>query len=412
MESFNISSTSVMPKYEYFEMPASKEFPSWFSILFASINGAGFCLNTLSLWLLATRKFVYRYKINAFIVSLCVSDFLVSLGSFYFLGTLSNDNISAFSKRLAIIIFSFSLETSLMSICFLSLERFVAICKPFRYSEILSKTRVTCILTLGWMFCLALLGVQVLFGFVYKKHRYFYINWIVFICLSSSSILINVVVYTYLTHEIHRHSLHIKSCSISSHPGDLGESTSDYTASDSKTEVTLMGSSCSATPSLLTKQRHSLDIYLENPTDRYLKHKVIIARAEQQKLLRAAMENSLFARSSTRRRNTVRQQLIKRERRSVLLCFSIVLVFSISWLPVIAFCALCVISNSCDKNDQLLFICLCFVSLNSLLDPILYFILKREFKDFLLRKICKMSSRSTSRTANSSLHSGKNSGII
>ena len=131
-------SNSMPPRFSPLELPSTDSIPNWFTIVFAAINGGGFCLNTLSLWLLATRKIVYKFKVNAFIVSLCVSDFLVSLSGFYFLGTITSSSVGQFSRRVATIIFGFSLETSLMSLCNLSFERLTAVRKPFRYHEILS----------------------------------------------------------------------------------------------------------------------------------------------------------------------------------------------------------------------------------------------------------------------------------
>ena len=131
-------SNSMPARFSPLELPSTDTIPNWFTIVFAAINGGGFCLNTLSLWLLLTRKIVYKFKVNAFIVSLCVSDFLVSLSGFYFLGTITSSSVSQFSRRVATIIFGFSLETSLMSLCNLSFERLTAVRKPFRYHEILS----------------------------------------------------------------------------------------------------------------------------------------------------------------------------------------------------------------------------------------------------------------------------------
>ena len=91
-------------------------------------------------------------------------------------------------------------------------------------------------------------------------------------------------------------------------------------------------------------------------------------------LLRVALVNS---RGSTRtsvekvekRRLSARGQLIRKERRSVLLCLCIVFAFAASWLPVTVFFTRCLIAHTCEGDDALLFICSCLVSINALLDP-------------------------------------------
>lgn len=397
--SLNQTSNAFLPTFQKLELPVTEVIPEWFTIAFASINGGGFCLNVLSLWLLATRRFVYRCKINAFIVSLCLSDLLVALSSFYFLGTITSNNISHFSKRVATIIFSFALETSLMSLCCLSFDRLTAIRKPFRYTEILSKRRVIVIIFLGWLFCLCLLAMQFVFGFIYKHERYVYFNWIVFTSLSLISITFLALVYVYLIYEIHRHSTHIKSHSISAVREDY---ISDYSSDISKdpincdhmTDVTFATTSSDQSRFAQQQQRRNIDPLIKHPRE----HRKSIEKNKSTDLVRAALANT---RSSTRssgerRRLSARGQLIKRERKSVFLCLCIVFVFAASWLPVTVFFVRCLIAHSCEKDDALLFVCSCLVSMNALLDPILYFIIKREFREFLFGKVCRSTSRRNS----------------
>lgn len=389
--------TSLLPQHAALELPNTESIPSWFTIGFAAINGGGFCLNTLSLWILATRKFVYKCKINAFIVSLCVSDFLVSLSGFYYLGTITAPDISRFSKRVATIIFGFSLETSLMSLCNLSYERLTAVRQPFRYTEILSKAKVIGITAFGWTFCIALLAVQFVFGFIYRHHNYVYFNWIVFISLALISMTFLAIVYVYLIYEIHRHASHIRSVSIShkqpyKHSGS--RSGSDVSRdTDQLTDVTYASSSSAGTRML--EKRGSDD--KPPPYDQC--NMVRSTTTDSIELLRCALEkarSTKYHSKSERRRLSSRGQLIRKERRSVLFCLSIVVLFAATWMPVIVFFSRCLISHSCETDDQLLFICSLLVSLNSLLDPILYFIIKREFRNFFCGKVCRSYSRRNS----------------
>jgi len=392
------------PMVSSLELPSTGEIPSWFTIMFAAINGGGFCLNTLSLWLLATRKIVYKFKVNAFIVSLCMSDFLVSLSGFYFLGTITSSSVSQFSRRVATIIFGFSLETSLMSLCMLSYERLTAVRKPFRYMEILSTGRVACITIFGWSFCISLLVVQFLFGFIYRHHKYVYFNWIVFISLALVSMAFLAVVYVYLICEIKRHSSHIRSHTVSSstknHSKPNYDSGSDFSRDgcDQLTEVTYASSSSASTRVIDKHNEYVSQVsHHRNSNSSVSDNRSLLksgSRQENRDLLKSALERARnIKRPSEKRRLSARGQLIRKERRSVLFCLSIVVLFVATWLPVIVFFVRCLINNTCENDDQLLFICSCLVSLNSLLDPILYFIITRDFRNFLCGKVCGNRSR-------------------
>ncbi|XP_066931904.1 alpha-2 adrenergic receptor-like [Clytia hemisphaerica] len=382
------------PRFAALELPSTDTIPSWFTIVFAAINGGGFCLNTLSLWLLATRKIVYKFKVNAFIVSLCVSDFLVSLSGFYFLGTITSTSGTLFSRRVATIIFGFSLETSLMSLCNLSYERLTAIRKPFHYHEILSTGKIVCISVFGWSFCISLLAVQFIFGFIYQHHKYVYFNWIVFISLALVSMAFLAIVYVYLICEIKRHSSHIRSVSIAKdshgkHDYYHGSDVSNN-ACDTLTEVTYASDS-SATTRAIDKNSD----FLSHLSDNRSLLGIPKSASHDMDLRKAAIEKSRTnqKRSGEKRRLSARAYLLRKERRSVLFCLSIVVLFVATWMPVIVFFIRCLINNTCENDDQLLFICSCLVSINSLLDPILYFIITKDFRNFLCGKVCRNTSR-------------------
>lgn len=414
------------PRFSPLELPSTDVIPSWFTIVFAAINGGGFCLNTLSLWLLATRKIVYKFKVNAFIVSLCVSDFLVSLSGFYFLGTITSSGGSQFSRRVATIIFGFSLETSLMSLCNLSFERLTAVRKPFHYHEILSTGKIVCMTMFGWAFCISLLAIQFVFGFIYRHHKYVYFNWIVFISLALVSMAFLAVVYIYLICEIKRHSSHIRSVSLLKNKPhdkrDRGGLKDDYYSGgsdvsnnlcDTLTEVTY-ASATSVTSSPHYQQQNSY--YNNKPSSRHhsiesnhnIDNNSLISAtstcitkssSRHDDLLKSALERARNGamggskRSSEKRRLSARAQILRKERRSVMFCMSIVVLFVATWLPVIVFFVRCLINNTCENDDQLLYICSCLVSINSLLDPVLYFIITKDFRNFLCGKVCRSASR-------------------
>merc|ERR1712019_273318 len=133
------------------------------------------------------KSLVYRQKVNLFLVSLCIADLMVSLSCFYYIATISSENMSRFSKRVATIVFGFALETSVMSLMFLTYERLTAIRNPFRYREVFTKLNVCLMLACGWLSCLSISSGQIIYSYHKPHEHYMKVNWIVFIALAVCS---------------------------------------------------------------------------------------------------------------------------------------------------------------------------------------------------------------------------------
>ena len=258
----------------------------------------------------------------------------------------------------------------------------------------------------GWAFCLSLLGVQFVFGFIYRHHKYVYFNWIVFISLALVSMAFLAIVYVYLICEIKRHSSHIRSVSVLKNNNNHNSKDDFYNESevsvsqngcDTLTEVTYASSS-SASASRMTGEKTTN--YYNTPDNRSLiscGSGFSRSGSRHDDLLKSALERSSNTRNSKRssekRRLSARAHILRKERRSVMFCLSIVVLFVATWMPVIVFFVRCLIRNTCENDDQLLFICSCLVSVNSLLDPVLYFIITKDFRNFLCGKVCRNASR-------------------
>ena len=263
----------------------------------------------------------------------------------------------------------------------------------------------------GWAFCLSLLAVQFMFGFIYRHHKYVYFNWIVFISLALVSMAFLAIVYVYLICEIKRHSSHIRSVAVlknNNQPATSNNKDDYYNGSDvsvshngcdSLTEVTYASSS-SASASRVTRKEngncYNSQVTRDNRSLISCSTGISKSGSKHDDLLKSALERATTSRgkrTSERRRLSARAQILRKERRSVMFCLSIVVLFVATWLPVIVFFVRCLIKNTCENDDQLLFICSCLVSVNSLLDPVLYFIITKDFRNFLCGKVCRNASR-------------------
>ena len=211
------------------------------------------------------------------------------------------------------------------------------------------------------------------------------------------------IVYVYLICEIKRHSSHIRSVSVlkknNNYKDDFysgSEVSVSQNGCDTLTEVTYASSS-SASASRMTGGKTN---YYNTPDNRSLiscGSGLSKSGSRHDDLMKSALERSSHGRNSKRssekRRLSARAQILRKERRSVMFCLSIVVLFVATWMPVIVFFVRCLVKNTCENDDQLLFICSCLVSVNSLLDPVLYFIITKDFRNFLCGKVCRNASR-------------------
>ena len=127
---------------------------TWFWILgsvllFLAIAGNGF-----TIFLVCSRGNL-RTKTNAFIVSLAVADFRVGLGVIPSLLACDVTNTCYWSLQVFVSwndvvrwLFSY---LSVLNLCSLVLDRYIAIVKPFKYLTFMSRSRVIQVITSCWI---------------------------------------------------------------------------------------------------------------------------------------------------------------------------------------------------------------------------------------------------------------------
>ena len=118
----------------------------WF-LSFLTIIGNGF-----TIFLVCSRRNL-RTKTNAFIVSLAVADFCVGLSVIPSLFACNITNTCDWPEHLrswvTIIRLLFS-NTSVVNLCLLVLDRFIAIVHPLKYITFMTRRRITQVISLSW----------------------------------------------------------------------------------------------------------------------------------------------------------------------------------------------------------------------------------------------------------------------
>ena len=107
-----------------------------------------------------------RTKTNAFLVSLAVADFLIGTTTvpfFYFC------EISKSCKGFVVLLIRYSLcYASMMNLCSVVLDRFIAVVSPFAYLSFMTGRRVVCIISLAWVIAIGQL-IFPMAGLVFSK---------------------------------------------------------------------------------------------------------------------------------------------------------------------------------------------------------------------------------------------------
>ena len=159
--------------------------PLWFPALSWLFTGLGTMGNSFVILLFMSKKRLIHRKTNWFLVSLSFADLGVSLsmfpGNFFCLP----------SKRchfvlLACFQWAFLL-TSVVNLCMLTLDRYIAITKPLRYALFMSKNRIIAFICASWLipFIISFLP----FTFVYSKHRFIALKYFTYFMLVTFEFL-------------------------------------------------------------------------------------------------------------------------------------------------------------------------------------------------------------------------------
>ena len=155
---------------------------TWFWILGWSLSALTLSGNGFIIFLVCSKRQL-RTKTNAFIVSLAVADFCVGMTavpSLFFChmstGCNSEDPVVYTARNL----FAYG---SVMNLCSLVLDRYIAVVKPLKYLTFMNRRRVIQMVSLSWAIPTAIKAVYALDKFIFKNTFLFLVGcYLIFVC--------------------------------------------------------------------------------------------------------------------------------------------------------------------------------------------------------------------------------------
>lgn len=122
---------------------------AWYWILSFHISLLAIVGNAIVIFvILATPKL--RTKQNSFILSLAVAD--LSVGLFITPSDFICSLLAACELQLQVVFYNFLLIASMTSLVAMTLDRYIAVIYPMRYTYIITKTNTILLITIAWMF--------------------------------------------------------------------------------------------------------------------------------------------------------------------------------------------------------------------------------------------------------------------
>ena len=140
---------------------------TWFWILGWSLSALTISGNGFIIFLVCSKRNL-RTKTNAFIVSLAVADFCVGMTavpSLFFCHMSAGCNSEDYTIYIVRNLFAYA---SVMNLCSLVLDRYIAVVKPLKYLTFMEGRRVIQMVSLSWAIPVAHQAVYALYAFIFK----------------------------------------------------------------------------------------------------------------------------------------------------------------------------------------------------------------------------------------------------
>ena len=178
---------------------------TWFWILgwflsILTIAGNGFII------FLVCSKRQLRTKTNAFVVSLAVADFCVGMSvvpSMFIceIATGCTPQLSWISSLR--LLFSYA---SVMNLCNLVVDRYIAVVKPLKYLTFMKRRRVIQMVSLSWVVLLVHRLVTLLNWYIFKKtHFWDFLNWVTVIFFELLPCFILIASFAFMLQVLCKH---------------------------------------------------------------------------------------------------------------------------------------------------------------------------------------------------------------
>ena len=329
---------------EQLSVPRSNNTPLPFTVAYGILAFLVIIANGLIIVIFLKNREVRKRKCHLFLLSLSCADFLVGFCSLGYVFSIKSEHLSHSSKQISTIVLGFSLETSMFSLCCLTYERLVGVKDSLKYQKLVTSTTVNAAIIMTWLVSAIMTCTQGTLAFVLKDGEYFELNGVIIVTFALITSLFLAAVYVYLYKEIRRHRRDIKSKSISiSNSLDL-----DTIPATKSIEDTIDVDSC----------------------DFNITQESMLKRKKGKILLR-----------------------ISKEKRSLIFCSFIVCSFIICWSPITIFFAGEFLGVEHMSQDLMLYISTFLVLVNSILDPIIYFALRKDMRRAAAAVFCKQNRR-------------------
>ena len=320
-------------------LPRSSNLPLPYMLAYGIIATLVVFLNGLVLLIFIKKREVRKRKSNLFLCSLSAADFLVGVSSIFYLACVQSKSLTELAKKISTVVLGFSLETSMFSLCCITYERLIGVKDSLKYQKLVTSGTVKAAIIFTWVLSVVMSSMQGILAFKLEEGRYFELNGVVIVVLANIISIFLAVVYIYFYHEIRRHCRNMRNTSVS---------------------VT-----CSL----------DLDLVPTRSLEDTLDFDKSIHDVTAEPIVPKKKHDSLLS--------------LSREKRSLILCSFIVCSFIVCWTPITVFFAALMLDQQYMTKDFMLYISTCIVSLNSLLDPCIYFALRNDLRRAALSVLCR-----------------------
>ena len=180
---------------------------TWFWILGWSLSALTISGNGFIIFLVCSKRQL-RTKTNAFIVSLAVADFCVGMTAVFSLflcsmsaGCNSEDPVIYFVRNL----FAYA---SVMNLCSVVLDRYIAVVKPLKYLTFMKRRRVIQMVSLSWTISVAHRAVYALDKFRILKTTFLYyvVGYLSVVCFEFLPCAMLIFCFVSMLHVVCKHN--------------------------------------------------------------------------------------------------------------------------------------------------------------------------------------------------------------
>ena len=178
---------------------------TWFWILGWSLSILTITANGFLIFLVCSKRQL-RTKTNAFIVSLAVADFGVGITAVPLRFMCENGNGCKTTKRIETILRNLFAYASVINLCSLVLDRYIAVVKPLKYLTFMKRRRVIQMISISWAIPVGLKTFWALKKFSFKTKFNFPIETWLLLVFELLSCALMIFCFVSMIHVVCKHN--------------------------------------------------------------------------------------------------------------------------------------------------------------------------------------------------------------